>query len=286
MKFAWTRDSEELLLELVREHRSVWDPKHKNYHKSKLRQEIFSKIADAIRQQFPELKQLEGEHVRLKFKNIRTYFVTIYRKIQKAPSGSTGQPPQKWHLFKVAMFLADSMVDTSGTPSSVAMSDTEQLSSHSKLMPALNLPDDTLTEGERVPRLVSPEPQVITCGSSGVSSPLSSGCSSGPDALNIPSDGSIQESSPVVNNANKCPVKRVVTRRRKRPSSDNPDIDTCVLTLRNYIDQKKSVSVEASSMGRLVESSIDKLPYAKQIWFMQKLIQLIAEANDIPTANV
>ncbi|MPC93830.1 hypothetical protein E2C01_088975 [Portunus trituberculatus] len=60
MKFAWTRESEELLLEQVRDHRIVWDPKHVDYHRFKLRQEIFSQIADTIREQFPELKQLNG----------------------------------------------------------------------------------------------------------------------------------------------------------------------------------------------------------------------------------
>ncbi|MPC11531.1 hypothetical protein E2C01_004200 [Portunus trituberculatus] len=154
-------------------------------------------------------------------------------------------------------------------------------------MPALNLvPDGMLTKEERVPSLVSSEPQVVITSGFEVSNPLSSGYSSGADAMNIPSDGSIQEPSLAVSNADKLTVKPLETMRRKRPSNDNPDIDTCVVTLRNYIDQKKSVSVEASSMGRLVESSIDKLPYAKQIWFMQKLVQLIAEANDIPTTNV
>ncbi|XP_045130585.1 uncharacterized protein LOC123515812 isoform X3 [Portunus trituberculatus] len=259
MKFAWTRESEELLLE---------------------------QIADTIREQFPELKQLNGEHVRLKFKNIKTYFVTVYRKIQKTSDGSAKHPPQKWHLFEEAIFLADSMLDTNDTTKTVALSDTEQQSSDLK-MPALNLvPDGMLTKEERVPSLVSSEPQVVITSGFEVSNPLSSGYSSGADAMNIPSDGSIQEPSLAVSNADKLTVKPLETMRRKRPSNDNPDIDTCVVTLRNYIDQKKSVSVEASSMGRLVESSIDKLPYAKQIWFMQKLVQLIAEANDIPTTNV
>ncbi|XP_045130584.1 uncharacterized protein LOC123515812 isoform X2 [Portunus trituberculatus] len=285
MKFAWTRESEELLLEQVRDHRIVWDPKHVDYHRFKLRQEIFSQIADTIREQFPELKQLNGEHVRLKFKNIKTYFVTVYRKIQKTSDGSAKHPPQKWHLFEEAIFLADSMLDTNDTTKTVALSDTEQ--SSDLKMPALNLvPDGMLTKEERVPSLVSSEPQVVITSGFEVSNPLSSGYSSGADAMNIPSDGSIQEPSLAVSNADKLTVKPLETMRRKRPSNDNPDIDTCVVTLRNYIDQKKSVSVEASSMGRLVESSIDKLPYAKQIWFMQKLVQLIAEANDIPTTNV
>ena len=44
-KLPWSREAEALLLELIREHRNVWDPKEPDYHKIKLRQEVFSQIA-------------------------------------------------------------------------------------------------------------------------------------------------------------------------------------------------------------------------------------------------
>ncbi|XP_045106656.1 uncharacterized protein LOC123501715 [Portunus trituberculatus] len=60
----WNRTSEALLLELVREKRFLWDPKDHVYHKTKLRQEAFKSIAEALTLQCPELSQLNGDQVR------------------------------------------------------------------------------------------------------------------------------------------------------------------------------------------------------------------------------
>ncbi|MPC94832.1 hypothetical protein E2C01_090018 [Portunus trituberculatus] len=59
-KLPWSREAKALRLELIREHHNVWDPKQPDYHKIKLRQEVFSQIASVMRQQFEELRQLTG----------------------------------------------------------------------------------------------------------------------------------------------------------------------------------------------------------------------------------
>ena len=59
-KITWGRTSEALLLELVRERRSLWDPNDAAYHKAKLRREAFHKIAEKLSLQCPELGQLSG----------------------------------------------------------------------------------------------------------------------------------------------------------------------------------------------------------------------------------
>ena len=61
------------------------------------------------------------------------------------------------------------------------------------------------------------------------------------------------------------------------PSSDSSGVNSNVESLQSYITKKQLVSVEALNMGSLVEETIDKLPYRKQIWFMQKVVKLIAE---------
>ncbi|KAK3885190.1 hypothetical protein Pcinc_009093 [Petrolisthes cinctipes] len=56
--------------------------------------------------------------VRLKLKNLRTYFISPYKKIKEAPSGSAGCPGSKWVLFDTASFL---LVDQAPTTSKFAV---------------------------------------------------------------------------------------------------------------------------------------------------------------------
>ncbi|KAK3883531.1 hypothetical protein Pcinc_002337 [Petrolisthes cinctipes] len=59
--------------------------------------------------------------VRLKLKNLRTYFISTYKKIKEAPSGSAGCPGSKWVLFDTASFLLDALVDQAPTTSKFAV---------------------------------------------------------------------------------------------------------------------------------------------------------------------
>ena len=55
------------------------------------------------------------DHVRVKFKNIRSYFYVQKRKIRNALSGSAGSPALKWRHFDAASFLTDVHVDQAFT---------------------------------------------------------------------------------------------------------------------------------------------------------------------------
>ena len=56
--FIWSREAEVALLELVRDYRHLWDPQQQLYKKQSLRKHSFQKVAEALREMFPNL--LEG----------------------------------------------------------------------------------------------------------------------------------------------------------------------------------------------------------------------------------
>ncbi|KAK3883305.1 hypothetical protein Pcinc_012342 [Petrolisthes cinctipes] len=107
----WTRDTEVVLLEHVRDH------KDRLYTKQSLRRATYEKIAVSLRTEYPSLKDVTEEHLRLKFKNIKTYFMTQHKKIQNAKSGSQGSTQQRWYLYDHAIFLTDAVVVTQTQPS-------------------------------------------------------------------------------------------------------------------------------------------------------------------------
>ncbi|KAK3875185.1 hypothetical protein Pcinc_019925 [Petrolisthes cinctipes] len=113
----WTRDTEVALLEHVREYRHLWDHKDRLYSKQSLQRATYEKIAVSLRTEYPSLKDVTEEHLRLKFKNIKTYKMTQHKKIQNAKSGSQGSTQQRWYLYDHAIFLTDAVVVTQTQPS-------------------------------------------------------------------------------------------------------------------------------------------------------------------------
>ena len=70
--------------------------------------------------------------MRLKFKNLRSYFLNAYKKIRDTPSGSAGSPGStKWPLFDAASFLIDALVDHGPTESNLTLPANERVSYHS-----------------------------------------------------------------------------------------------------------------------------------------------------------
>ncbi|KAK3889931.1 hypothetical protein Pcinc_006084 [Petrolisthes cinctipes] len=66
------------------------------------------------------------DQVRLKFKNLRIYFMNVHRKIRDAPSGSAaGTPGSKWPLYDCASYLLDSRESKVSTQSSFVLPSTE-----------------------------------------------------------------------------------------------------------------------------------------------------------------
>lgn len=71
-------------------------------------------------------------------------------------------------------------------------------------------------------------------------------------------------------------------RKRKISVSEEDVVEGYMTTVNQYIKKKQTVSAEASSIATLVESTVNRLSYEKQIWFLQKVINLIAEVNNLP----
>ncbi|XP_045135759.1 uncharacterized protein LOC123518809 isoform X2 [Portunus trituberculatus] len=108
----WPVEVEKKMLELVKEKEHLWNPKHESYTKKHLRKTTFDEIATTLKEQFPHLKDVvDGDDVRVKFKNIKNYFLQQQKKYQKTPRGPFS-PKSKWHLYDIASFLSDSAPDT------------------------------------------------------------------------------------------------------------------------------------------------------------------------------
>lgn len=68
--------------------------------------------------------------VRIKFKNLRTYFLTKYQEIQKTPSWSVGSSGRKWPLYDCAAYLIDSLAHQTPTESSSLLPASGMVSCH------------------------------------------------------------------------------------------------------------------------------------------------------------
>ncbi|XP_050715830.1 uncharacterized protein LOC126998357 [Eriocheir sinensis] len=283
----WTRDSEELLIETIKKHRCLWDHRDDSYMKKGLKRVAYSQVASELKNNFPELATISTDQVRSKFNNLRTYFLKEYRKICGTASGTAGGYVTKWKLFEVMMsFLKDTL--NNYTTESTENFTNEQ---SSNLASTFSLsPDGTLTEVESYP-LATPESplEIHESTSSRMSSPLSPEWSGVPVATHSPSHGSSQQPFPVVSSNDALGPSYVsvkhLAKKRKKSSGVTPEIDEVTESLKTYIDKKNNVSVEASSLGSLVEATYDKLPYNIQLLFMQKLVQLIVEMKAIPPVN-
>ncbi|KAK3894103.1 hypothetical protein Pcinc_002121 [Petrolisthes cinctipes] len=66
------------------------------------------------------------DQVQLKFKNLRTNFLNVHKKICGVPSGSAGTPGTKWPLYDIASFLPDTREEETSTHSTCTLSCNEK----------------------------------------------------------------------------------------------------------------------------------------------------------------
>ncbi|XP_045135760.1 uncharacterized protein LOC123518809 isoform X3 [Portunus trituberculatus] len=85
----------------------TWNKNFNNFYS--VTEQIFGR--GTICQIWLRMAALLGDDVRVKFKNIKNYFLQQQKKYQKTPRGPFS-PKSKWHLYDIASFLSDSAPDT------------------------------------------------------------------------------------------------------------------------------------------------------------------------------
>ncbi|KAG0725133.1 hypothetical protein GWK47_039183 [Chionoecetes opilio] len=105
----WTRISEEFLVERIRDHPCIWDHRSDLYTKKALKRAAYVAMKNILVDNFPELATITTDHVRIKYNNLRTYFLKELKKTVDASSGSAGGYVTRWELFGVMSFLKDTL---------------------------------------------------------------------------------------------------------------------------------------------------------------------------------
>lgn len=85
--------------------------------------------------------------MRLKFKNLRMYFLNQHRKICDDPSGSAGCPGVKWPLYNAASFLLDAQVDLTSSKSTFVLPSTIGKDSDVALVQEVTLGEGCVEDG-------------------------------------------------------------------------------------------------------------------------------------------
>lgn len=271
----WCRVSEAALLRLVRCQTLLWDTRHPMYHKTKLRQKAFNAIAEELRVEHPELAQLDGNQVRIKFKNLRTYFIGAYNKFKKARSESKKCPGNKWPLFDNALFLIDTRVEQKPTKTSLKSSPTPTSA-------VLSIGDDG--------RIIEHSTDSGKISSNGTFDVLYTelGCPPSP----VPSNHSFEPSSPSPSVSSSAPSEEIIQKRNtlektqhrvKAKKEKKPD-DDALNTFDRHLAKKIKVDKFARAIGHVAESAAEKMPYHTQLQFMEKMIGVIKDIDCSNTA--
>ncbi|KAG0728677.1 hypothetical protein GWK47_031991 [Chionoecetes opilio] len=79
------------------------------YTKKALKRAAYVAVRNILVDNFPELATITTDHVRIKYNNLRTYFLKELKKTVDAPSGSAGGYVTRWELFGVMSFLKDTL---------------------------------------------------------------------------------------------------------------------------------------------------------------------------------
>ncbi|XP_045123070.1 uncharacterized protein LOC123511335 [Portunus trituberculatus] len=266
-KIPWTRTSEASLLELVRQKRFLWDHKDALYSKTKVKQTAFDAIAKELWEEYTELSQLNGVDVRIKFKNLRTYFMNVYNKMKNAPSGSEGCPGRPWQLFDSASFLIDSLLEKTPTVATYVIP-----------------PADTIftIEGDGC-LIADPDVQPLgseSCGSWSQGSNECRGFPSGSSTSNIPEIGSHESSGACSLSLMETPLKRKKAHAQGRSVKRKEDKDPVMDILQNiggYMEKRNKVDKVDVAIEHIVETAIQSLPIEAKLEFIPRVLNLIKE---------
>ncbi|XP_076046479.1 uncharacterized protein LOC143028380 [Oratosquilla oratoria] len=103
----WTRDAEAALIERVKECRVLWDFRHKLYQKKSTRSQCFQEIAAYLRTNYPNLGPVTQDHVRVKFGNMKSYYIKEKRRINAKQSKYSRPVTSKWEWYEMLSFVDD-----------------------------------------------------------------------------------------------------------------------------------------------------------------------------------
>ncbi|XP_050724702.1 uncharacterized protein LOC127002685 isoform X2 [Eriocheir sinensis] len=113
----WPKRAVISLCGLVQSHKSLWDPGHKDYARSKVRKKIYDELAEELKEMYPAMTFLTGDIIRQKFKKTKAYFMNEHKRIQTALAKGEGKTSCKWEYYNHLLFLFDvSVRGTSESP--------------------------------------------------------------------------------------------------------------------------------------------------------------------------
>ncbi|XP_054711737.1 uncharacterized protein LOC129221302 [Uloborus diversus] len=113
----WLLEHEEYLIDLIRPQKCLWDTKHTLYMKKSHRNRLMRGICKMLSDRYPDAALLfTYENVNKKFQNLRTYFQTQLRCLnkQKNESGVEIVKP-KWAHFERMLFLQDNVTPSASS---------------------------------------------------------------------------------------------------------------------------------------------------------------------------